>query len=174
MTACPIACCWARSPSVCSATHEGRSNGYQQPAQFRADIALIAQSLLANRGVHAGYFQVRRLLWRIDTFGFHLATLDLRPARLAYITRCWRRGWMIRNGVSAAPPERHTRLVEILERDIGPTGDFDALGKRTLAVFDAIVQSRHRYGPDAVGLYIVGGAATADDVLAPLGAGALG
>ena len=44
-------------------TYDGRSNGYQQPAQFRADIALIAQSLLANRGAHAGYFQVRRLLY---------------------------------------------------------------------------------------------------------------
>src|SRR6202167_312555 len=59
-------------------TYDGRSNGYQQPAQFRADIALIAQSLLANRGVNAGYFQVRRLLYRIDTFGFLLATLDVR------------------------------------------------------------------------------------------------
>ena len=37
-------------------TYDGRSNGYQQPAQFRADIALIAQSLLANRGAHAGLF----------------------------------------------------------------------------------------------------------------------
>src|SRR6185437_13018398 len=55
------------------ATYEGRSNGYETPAQFRADIDLIAQSLRANRGLHAGYFQVRRLLWRIDTFGFHLA-----------------------------------------------------------------------------------------------------
>ena len=48
--------------------------------------------------------------------------------------------------------ERHARLVEILERDSGPIGSFDALGKRTLAVFDAIVQSRHRYGADAIGL----------------------
>jgi phosphoenolpyruvate carboxylase len=30
------------------------------------------------------------------------------------------------------------------------------------------LQSRHRYGADAIGLYIVAGAAGADDVLAPL------
>ena len=59
-------------------TYDGRSNGYQNPAQFRADIELIAHSLLANRGTNAGYYQVRRLLYRIDTFGFHLATLDVR------------------------------------------------------------------------------------------------
>src|SRR5579863_1086560 len=149
------------------ATHEGRSSGYEQPAQFRADIDLIAQSLLANRGVHAGYFAVRRLLSRIDTFGFHLATLDLRASAAVHHT-VLAQGLDDPQWCQRSALERHKRLVEILERDIGPAGTFDALGKRTLAVFDAIVQSRHRYGPDAVGLYIVGGAATADDVLAPL------
>ncbi|HEY3730433.1 MAG TPA: phosphoenolpyruvate carboxylase [Steroidobacteraceae bacterium] len=149
------------------ATHDGRASGYQQPAQFRADIDLIAKSLLANRGVHAGYFAVRRLLSRIDTFGFHLATLDLRASASVHHT-------VLAQGLDdpawgqRSPLERHARLVEILERDIGPSGGFDALGKRTLAVFDAILQSRHRYGADSVGLYIVAGAAAADDVLAPL------
>src|SRR5580698_198079 len=110
-------------------TYDGRSNGYQLPGQFRADIALIAQSLLANRGAHAGYFQVRRLLYRIDTFGFHLATLDVR-AHTAVHHAVLAQGmddpqWMAR---SAA--DRHTRRVEILERDIGPTGSFDAHAKR--------------------------------------------
>jgi phosphoenolpyruvate carboxylase len=149
------------------ATHDGRSSGYQQPAQFRADIDLIARSLLANRGVHAGYFAVRRLLWRIDTFGFHLATLDLR-ARASVHHTVLAQGLDDPQWCQRSTSERHARLVEILERDIGPSGGFDALAKRTLAVFDAIVQSRHRYGADAVGLYIVGGAAAADDVLAPL------
>jgi phosphoenolpyruvate carboxylase len=149
------------------ATNDGRPSGYQLPAQFRADIALIAQSLLDHRGVHAGYFAVRRLLARIDTFGFHLATLDLRASASAHHTVLAQGlddpGWLQRS-----PLERHARLIEILERDIGPTGGFDALGKRTLAVFDAILQSRHRYGADAIGLYIIAGAASADDVLAPL------
>lgn len=149
------------------ATNDGRSSGYQQPAQFRADIGLIAHSLLANRGAHAGYFAVRRLLSRIDTFGFHLATLDLR-ARASVHHAVLAQGLDDPQWCQRSTLERHTRLVEILERDIGPAGSFDALGKRTLAVFDAILQSRHRYGADAIGLYIVGGAAAADDVLAPL------
>ena len=155
------------------ATYDGRSNGYQQPAQFRADIDLIAQSLLANRGAHAGYFQVRRLLYRIDTFGFHLATLDLRAQRLGASRGAGAGSG--RSGVGQAQAaERHARLVEILERDIGPSGTFDALGKRTLAVFDAILQSRHRYGADSVGLYIVGGAAAGRRYAGTAGAGALG
>ena len=149
------------------ATYEGRSNGYENPAQFRADIELIAQSLRGNRGLHAGYFQVRRLLWRIDTFGFHLATLDLRQhTRVHHAVIA--QGLDDAHWMTRAPAERHAKLVELLESDTGPIGSFDALGKRTLAVFEAIVQSRHRYGADAVGLYIVGGASNPDDVLAPL------
>jgi phosphoenolpyruvate carboxylase len=149
------------------ASYDGRSNGYQQPAQLRADIELIAQSLLANRGTHAGYYLVRRLLYRIDTFGFHLATLDLRaPASLHHAVLA--QGLDDAAWPTLSPAERHARLLQILERDIGPTGTFDALAKRTLAVFDAITQSRHRYGTQAVGLYVVSGAEQADDILAPL------
>jgi phosphoenolpyruvate carboxylase len=147
--------------------NEGRSSGYHQPAQFRADIELIAQSLLANRGVHAGYFSARRLLARIDTFGFHLATLDLR-AHASVHHAVLAQGLDDPQWLQRSAEERHARLVGILERDSGPSGPFDALGKRTLAVFDAIVQSRHRYGADAIGLYIVAGATAPDDVLAPL------
>jgi phosphoenolpyruvate carboxylase len=64
--------------------------------------------------------------------------------------------------------ERHARLIEILDRDLAPAGEFDALGRRTLAVFDAVMQGRRRYGTEAIGLYIVAGATSAEDMLAPL------
>ena len=59
-------------------TYDGRANGYQNLRQFRADVRLVATSLQANKGANAGLFYVQRLLRRIDTFGFHLATLDVR------------------------------------------------------------------------------------------------
>ena len=110
---------------------------------------------------------MRRLLARIDTFGFHLATLDLRQHASVHHA-------VIAQGLDdpqwreRSAAEQHARLVEVLARDTGPAQSFDALGKRTLAVFEAMMQGRHRYGPDAVGLYIVSAAATAADVLAPL------
>jgi phosphoenolpyruvate carboxylase len=59
------------------ATYDGRPNAYQSADELLADIQLAADSLLADRGRHAGYFLVRRLMRRVRTFGFHLATLDV-------------------------------------------------------------------------------------------------
>jgi phosphoenolpyruvate carboxylase len=148
-------------------TYDGRPQGYESVRQFRGDVGLIAQSLRENVGLHAGYLPVRRLMQRIDTFGFHLATLDLKQHTSVHHA-VLAQGLDDPAWVKRAPRERYKRLLDMLERDVGPTGVFDAVGRRTLSVFDAMIQCRYRHGPDAIGLYIVGGAANADDVLAPL------
>ena len=66
------------------ATYEGRANHYENANDFLGDLNLIADSLRANKGEHAGLFQVRRLIRRVRTFGFHLATLDIRQNALAH------------------------------------------------------------------------------------------
>ena len=66
------------------------------------------------------------------------------------------------------PTERHDLLVQAIERDAGVKMELDALGRRTVGVFEAILQARHRYGKDAIGYYVVSGTQNADDVLAPL------
>ncbi len=148
-------------------TYDGRPNGYEGPQHFLRDLKLIATSLRLNRGFHAGWANVLRLIRRVETFGFHLATLDLRQhAEIHH--RVIGQGlddpnWMVRT-----PAERHDLLVNAIERDAGAKVELDALGKRTLGVFEAILQARHRYGPDAIGYYIVSGTQGADDVLAPL------
>jgi phosphoenolpyruvate carboxylase len=147
--------------------YEGRANGYESARQFREDVQLIAASLAANKGSNAGLFYIRRLLRRIDTFGFHLASLDVRQ-HASVLHEIIARGnddpaWL---GRPAA--ERRHLLAQMLEKDAGPRVELDALGKRNLAVFEAFAQARHRYGADAVGYFIVSGARGADDVLAAL------
>jgi phosphoenolpyruvate carboxylase len=148
-------------------TYEGRPNGYEGPHQFLRDLKLISTSLKANKGFHAGWGNVQRLIRRVETFGFHLATLDLRQhAEIHH--RVIAQGlddpnWMVRT-----PAERHDLLVAAIERDAGVKMELDALGRRTLGVFEGILQARHRYGKDAIGYYVVSGTTGADDVLAPL------
>ncbi len=75
------------------------AGGYAQADEFLHDLELIGESLLANRGRHAGYFAWRRLRLRAQTFGFHLARLDVRveaerlrkAARRAGMGRRWPR-----------------------------------------------------------------------------------
>jgi phosphoenolpyruvate carboxylase len=147
--------------------YEGRASGYENANQFRDDIALVAASLRANRGVHAGLFYVERLLRRIDTFGFHLATLDVRQ-HASVLHQVIAQGFDDAAWLERGSRERRALLTAALEKDRGPVTELDALGRRTLAVFEAIMQARHRYGPEAIGYFIVSGAEGADDMLAAL------
>jgi phosphoenolpyruvate carboxylase len=148
-------------------TYDGRPNGYEGPQQFLRDLELVAASLEANKGFHAGWGNVQRLIRRVETFGFHLATLDLRQTAQIH-HRVIGAGLDDPHWMTRTPAERHDLLVQAIERDTGVKPELDALGKRTLGVFEAILQARHKYGPDAIGYYIVSGACGADDVLAPL------
>src|SRR4029077_13928449 len=112
-------------------------------------------------------FYVERLLRRIESFGFHLATLDVRQhARVLHEVIA--QGFDDPQWLGRDRRERRDLLAQALEKDRGPVTELGALGRRTLAVFDAIVQGRHRYGAEAIGYFIVSGAAGADDVLAAL------
>lgn len=149
------------------ATYDGRPSAYEEPGQFRRDIELVAESLAANRGRHAGLFSVQRLLRRIAVFGFHLARLDVRQ-HASLLHRVVGRA-LGQGGWSAlGPEERRRQLRACLERDTGPQLELDALGKRTVAVFEAMSQCRRRFGPESIGAYVVNGVGSADDVLAAL------
>jgi phosphoenolpyruvate carboxylase len=148
-------------------TYEQRPNGYEGPPQFLRDLKMITTSLRANRGFHAGLSNVQRLIRRVETFGFHLATLDLRQQAEIH-HRVIAQGLDDPNWLARTAAERHDLLVQAIERDAGVKIELDALGRRTIGVFEAIRQARHRYGKDAIGYYVVSGTHGADDVLAPL------
>ncbi|HEU4516591.1 MAG TPA: phosphoenolpyruvate carboxylase, partial [Steroidobacteraceae bacterium] len=112
-------------------------------------------------------FPVERLLCRALTFGFHLATLDVRQHasvhREVVAQGLGRADWH-----SAAATDRAAALCDSISRDRGPAAGFDAVGRRTLAVFEAMTHARNRFGERAIGDYIVSGTETADDVLSVL------
>ena len=96
------------------------------------DIQLVASSLRDNNGRHAGLFPVERLLCRALTFGFHLATLDVRQHasvhREVVAQGLGRADW---GGLAAA--DRSAAMCASISRDRGPAEGFDAVGRRTLA-----------------------------------------
>ncbi|MFN3930489.1 MAG: phosphoenolpyruvate carboxylase [Brevundimonas sp.] len=51
---------------------------YAGPDAFRADLAVLRDSLIANHGAVFADDRLARLVNAVDVFGFHMATLDLR------------------------------------------------------------------------------------------------
>ncbi|HSG59255.1 MAG TPA: phosphoenolpyruvate carboxylase [Woeseiaceae bacterium] len=140
---------------------------YEKVSQFRADIQLIADSLQANKGAHAGLFSVRRLLRRIDTFGFHLITLDIRQDARVHrevIGECLREDeW------GDWPAEKRAKRIAIAIRNReAPPDTLGTKARKTIAVFQAIAFCRRKYGPEAIGPFIVSMTQGSDDILSVL------
>lgn len=149
------------------ATQEDRAEGYGSPEELVHDIELILRSLEANRGLHAGWFAVRRLAWRVRTFGFHLARLDVRQessvhAR-AVAAALGDEAWTTRDALENA------RLLESFASGAKTLPASDEEGNRRLdAVFAALADARQRHGNDALGAYIISMAHNRADVLTVL------
>jgi phosphoenolpyruvate carboxylase len=140
---------------------------YEKVAQFRADIQLIHDSLSANKGEHAGLFAVNRLLRRIDTFGFHLATLDVRQDANVHrrvIGECLGED----NWLEMPSEERAKRIINAIVSREGIPEHLSTLARKTIAVFQAIAFCRRKYGERAIGPFIISMTQDADDILSVL------
>jgi len=149
------------------ATLEDRPEGYAGPDEFAADVQLILHSLELNRGIHAGWFAVRRLAWRVRSFGFHLARLDVRQESSVHA-----------RAVAAALGDDEWENRDAADRGalLGPyaSGEQalpaaqDEGNARLDAVFAALGDARRRHGAEALGAYIISMAHNRADVLTVL------
>ena len=149
------------------ATLRDSSEAYADADELAGDLGMVIASLRAHRGEHAGMFAVQRLLRRVETFGFHLATIDVRQHSHVHRSVL---ATLFRDPEWSARPatDRRARLRRALEQGEQPTGAPDAEAARTLEVFRAIADCRARFGQDAVGPYIISMTEGADDVLSVL------
>jgi phosphoenolpyruvate carboxylase len=151
------------SSSTDSADDHG---GYADAEAFIADLQAIDRSLQRHRGEHAGRFALQRVLWRVRSFGFHLATLDLRQDSgthdAAVSALLGDDDWAAR-----APDARIARLHAMIAGDASI--DRDAAGARaTLDVLRTVREARVTFGAHAFGPYIISMSRSAADALAVL------
>ena len=154
-----------------AATRAETHGGYAAPEELYDDLELIASSLEENDGAHAGLFPVRRMLCRVETFGFHLATLDVRQDggvhRRVIGLLLGEEGWEELD--EAARTERLLRALQDQEAPAEISNSDNAEeARRTLDVFRAIVEARRLHGTRAVGPYIISMAQGGDDLLTVL------
>ncbi|MEM8681825.1 MAG: phosphoenolpyruvate carboxylase [Pseudomonadota bacterium] len=140
---------------------------YEKVDDLRRDIQLVADSLTDNRGEHAGLFAVRRLLRRIDTYGFHLVTLDVRQDALVHrevIGECLG----IDDWTDWSAEARLERITEAIVSKEGMPETLSPQARKTIAVFQAIAFCRRKYGKQSIGPFIISMTQGADDVLSVL------
>jgi phosphoenolpyruvate carboxylase len=152
------------------ATLHDASEAYENPDAFIADLELIMRSLEQHKGCNAGCFRVRRLWYRATTFGFHLATLDVRQDALVHRRAV---GCLLGRGdFPSLPPGERTRLLQCALTDPtladAPRGALEHETHQTLEVMNAIATGRKQMGEVAIGPYIISMAQGADDALAVL------
>ena len=148
------------------ATDEDADGSYAGPEEFIADLETIAGSLVDNKGRHAGLFPVERLIWRARTFGFHLATLDVRQDSLVH-RQAIGRGLGDPRWTERDAAERTALIATALAEGRGPESGLEPRDP-VLEVFAAIAECRTRYGAQAIGPYIISMSQGPDDVLSVL------
>lgn len=163
----PYRCLLALMGARLAATGSDSDGGYANATGFADDVALVVASLAENKGENAGLFAVRRLQWRVRTFGFHLARLDVRQdARVhddVLSVLLDDADWASRD-----LEYRAERLRDLAAGKAAFEKEGDEAGERLKAVFATLADARQRYGTDATGPYIISMARSAADVLAVL------
>lgn len=149
------------------ATLDGHAAAYTGPNEFQSDIQLVADSLALNKGEHAGLFLVNRLLGKIRTFGFHLATLDVRQDSLVY-REAIGAGLGVDGWLEKSPSERTQIISDALERGLPAVDVENKSLNDSLDVFSTIRRCRAKFGRKAIGPCVISMAQDTDDVLSVL------
>ena len=138
-----------------------RPGGYEDAEELLADLDVIARSLRENGAesvVRADVDPIRR---QVDTFGFSLASLDLRDHRQRHTDAI--AAALDREGIdykSLSEDERVSLLTEAICQDepvIDPadTEDLDDESARVLTLFDRLADWQTEYGVDAIDTYCI-------------------
>ncbi|WP_135363304.1 phosphoenolpyruvate carboxylase [Halosimplex halophilum] len=138
-----------------------RPGGYGDESAFLDDIAAIAESLRANGGEAIAEAHVDPLYRTVDTFGFNLASLDLRDHRAKHTNAIAEA--VDRDGIdyeSMDEDERVDFLTEAILQDqpVVDLEDREGLSDeaaRVLRRFEKTAEWQDDYGVDAIDTYCI-------------------
>jgi phosphoenolpyruvate carboxylase len=122
---------------------------YPGPAEYLADLRTVQESLAFAGASRQAFGELQHLIWQAETFGFHLAELEVRQHS-----------------------EVHARALRELRAASGtgaPPGDgeqWSAETREVLATFQAIAWIQDRFSLHACRRYVVSFTRSADDIAA--------
>ncbi|WP_434810232.1 phosphoenolpyruvate carboxylase [Microbacterium sp. bgisy189] len=111
---------------------------YRNPEHLLTDLRTVQASLVAAGAPRQAYGHLQQLLWQVETYGFHLAELEVR---------------------------QHSAVHAKVLAECEAGGALSDQAREVLDVFRAIAQIQKRYGPRAAGRYIVSFTQSAEDLV---------
>jgi phosphoenolpyruvate carboxylase len=145
---------------------------YPDPQSFRTDLLLLEQSLAGENKIEpAGGGGLLRLIRAVETFGFHLATLDLRQNADVHervVGELLRVAGVSANYGSLDEADRIDLLRCELATERPLSSPYAAYTPETaseLSIVGAAAQAHRRYGPECVKSYVVSKCESVSDLL---------
>ncbi|CNF08891.1 phosphoenolpyruvate carboxylase [Mycobacterium tuberculosis] len=110
---------------------------YASPDELLADLRTVQDSLAAAGAVRQAYGRVQELVWQVETFGFHLAELEIR---------------------------QHSELHEKALEEVRAGGPRSEMTEEILETLRVVAWIQQRFGVRACHRYIVSFTRSADDM----------
>ncbi|MEO6218022.1 MAG: phosphoenolpyruvate carboxylase [Sphingomonas sp.] len=149
-----------------------RGEPYPDPQSFRADLVVVARALRAGGGgALASGGALGRLIRAVETFGFHLATLDLRQNSAVHervVAELLKVSGVEADYLSLNESERVSLLRHELSNARPLSSPFAAYSDETtseLAIVRAAAEAHAKYGPACITQHIVSMAQSVSDLL---------
>ncbi|MES2717412.1 MAG: phosphoenolpyruvate carboxylase [Pseudomonadota bacterium] len=146
-------------------------NPYTSPAQFLADLGVIAASLQSHHAQALVAPRLAPLMRAVQVFGFHLATVDLRQSsdkHEAVVAELLREA-RLHADYSALDEDAKRSLLMGLLNDARPLrvhgAAYSDLAQSELAIFEAAKTMLARYGREALRHYIISHTESVSDLL---------
>lgn len=116
---------------------------YAGPEQFLADLRLIQDSLAAGGARQQAYGELQHLIWQAETFGFHLAELEIRQHSAV-----------------------HARALAQARAAAAGDGPLSPETEEVLATLRVVAWVQQRFGVEACRRYVVSFTRSAADIAA--------
>jgi phosphoenolpyruvate carboxylase len=144
---------------------------YADAEEFLADLGIIERSLRSHHAQALIAPRLAPLQRAVQVFGFHLATVDLRQSSDQHelvVSELLRTARLEADYSALDEPARRTLLLRLLN-DARPLrvhgADYSELACKELAIFEAALEMRARYGREAIRHYIISHTEDVSDLL---------
>ena len=150
---------------------EIEAEAFESPQALLQSLQLIASSLRSHQGEALIYPRLGKLIKAIDTFGFHLATVDIRQSSDVHetvITELLQKAGFDCDYATFSEDEKIGLLLEELRQPrllFSPFQQYSELVHKEIGVLVAVREMRARFGEHAVRQYIISHTETLSDLL---------